>query len=61
MPFVTVELLEGRTMEQKRALAEKVTEAVEQTTGAPKERIHVFVKDIKKDEYAPSGIFVCDK
>jgi len=61
MPFVTVELLEGRTMEQKRALVAKITEAVEQTTGATKDRIHVIVKDLKKDEYAPGGVFVSDK
>ena len=35
MPFVTVKMLEGRTEEQKKALCEKVTEAVSETTGAP--------------------------
>ena len=35
MPYVTVKMLEGRTEEQKKALAEKVTAAVSETTGAP--------------------------
>ena len=39
MPIVTVKMLEGRTDEQKRALCEKVTEAVAETTGAPAENV----------------------
>ena len=38
MPYVTVKMLEGRTEEQKKALAEKVTAAVSETTGAPRAR-----------------------
>ena len=37
--IVTVKMLEGRTDEQKRALCEKVTEAVAETTGAPAENV----------------------
>lgn len=61
MPFITVELLEGRTIDQKRALVKKVTEAVMETANVPKERVHVFVRDLKKDEYAHDGVFFCDK
>ena len=39
MPYVTVKMLEGRTEDQKRALVEKVTAAVVETTGAPKEAV----------------------
>ena len=38
MPYVTVKMLEGRTEEQKKALVEKVTDAVVETTGAQKKR-----------------------
>ena len=34
MPIITVQMLEGRTDEQKKALVEKVTDAVVETTGA---------------------------
>jgi 4-oxalocrotonate tautomerase len=47
MPIITVQLLEGRTDEQKRALVEKVTDAVSETTGAPKE--------IKPNDYGVAG------
>lgn len=48
MPYVTVKMLEGRTEEQKKALAEKVTAAVSETTGAPEENIVVFIEEMSK-------------
>ncbi len=41
-------MLEGRTDEQKRALCEKVTEAVAETTGAPAENVSVSSKKCRK-------------
>ena len=36
MPFAQIYLLEGRTEEQKRAVIEKVTQALTDALGAPK-------------------------
>lgn len=55
MPYVTVKMLEGRTDEQKKALIEKVTEAVSETTGASKEKVVVFIEDIDKSHYGVGG------
>lgn len=55
MPYVTVKMLEGRTEEQKRALIEKVTEAVTETTGASAEKVVVFIEDIQKNNYGTNG------
>jgi len=33
MPFVTIKLMEGRTLEQKREMAANVTEAVAKACG----------------------------
>lgn len=55
MPFVTIELIEGRTEEQLKAMVAEVTEVVSRTTRAPKENIHVFVEELKKDRYAVNG------
>ena len=37
MPFAQIYLIEGRTEEQKRALIEKVTQAIVEAVNAPKE------------------------
>ncbi|AQQ54326.1 2-hydroxymuconate tautomerase [Planococcus lenghuensis] len=55
MPYVTVKMLEGRTEDQKRALVEKVTAAVSATTGAPPEKVTVFIEDLKKSNYGVNG------
>ncbi|WP_082808161.1 2-hydroxymuconate tautomerase [Shouchella tritolerans] len=55
MPIVTVQLLEGRTDEQKRALVEKVTDAVSETTGAPKERVSIIISEMKPNDYGVAG------
>ncbi|GAA0366289.1 2-hydroxymuconate tautomerase [Bacillus horti] len=55
MPYVTVKMLEGRTDEQKKALVDKVTQAVHETTAAPKEKIVVFIEELNKKHYAIDG------
>ncbi|MBE3569204.1 MAG: 4-oxalocrotonate tautomerase [Bacillales bacterium] len=61
MPYVTVKMLEGRTDEQKKALVEKVTEAVAETTGAPKEKVTVFIEEMSKNHYAVAGKRLSDE
>ncbi|WP_100332513.1 2-hydroxymuconate tautomerase [Bacillus xiapuensis] len=61
MPYVTVKMLEGRTEEQKKALAEKVTAAVSETTGAPVENVVVFIEEMSKNHYAVAGKRLSDK
>lgn len=55
MPFITIELLEGRSEEQIKAMVDEVTTAVSKNAEAPKENIHVFVKELKKERYAVGG------
>ncbi|WP_448011843.1 2-hydroxymuconate tautomerase [Bacillus altitudinis] len=55
MPIITVQMLEGRTDEQKRALVEKVTDAVIETTGAEAEKVSVIIEEMKKEHYAVAG------
>jgi len=61
MPYVTVKMLEGRTEDQKRALVEKVTEAVTETTGASKEKVVVFIEEMTKNNYAIAGKRLSDE
>ncbi|MCL2676395.1 MAG: tautomerase family protein [Streptococcaceae bacterium] len=55
MPFVHVELVEGRTPEQKLAIAKDITEAITKHAGAPASAIHVIFDDMKKEDYYLSG------
>ncbi len=45
MPIVNVKLLEGRSDEQLKNLVSEVTDAVEKTTGANRQAIHVVIEE----------------
>jgi 4-oxalocrotonate tautomerase len=56
MPIVTVKMIEGRSDDQKKALVEKVTAAVVETTGAPIENVSIIIEEMKKAHYAVGGV-----
>lgn len=61
MPIVNVKLLEGRTDDQLKDLVNEVTDAVEKTTGANKEAIHVVIEEMKKSHYTVGGVRKSDQ
>ncbi|WP_280771047.1 2-hydroxymuconate tautomerase [Salipaludibacillus daqingensis] len=61
MPIVTVKMLEGRDDEQKRALVEKVTAAVCETTNAPAERVSVVIEEMSPNNFGVAGTRASDK
>ncbi|EAD4282206.1 2-hydroxymuconate tautomerase [Listeria monocytogenes] len=56
MPFVTIQFLEGRTDDQKKALVSEVTEVVSKNLKASKENIHVILEEMKKTDYGVGGV-----
>lgn len=61
MPTVQIEMLEGRTTEQKRELAKKVTQAVMESVNVPADAVKVIIREMKKENYAEGGVLRCDK
>ncbi|MBO6358842.1 4-oxalocrotonate tautomerase [Enterococcus casseliflavus] len=55
MPFIHVELVEGRSQEQLTNMMKEITEAVHKNIGAPKEHIHVIINEMKQGTYAVNG------
>ena len=60
MPFAQIYLMEGRTEEQKRAVIEKVTAAVVEAVGAPKENVRVWIQDVPKTNWGIAGVSAKD-
>ncbi|MCM0582890.1 4-oxalocrotonate tautomerase [Weissella diestrammenae] len=60
MPFIHVELVEGRSNAQLKAMMTEITDAVEKNTGAPRDAIKVIVNEMKKDRYMDGGILKSD-
>lgn len=56
MPIINVKLLEGRSDEQLKNLVTEVTNAVEKTTEANREAIHVIIEEMQKNHYGVAGV-----
>ncbi len=55
MPTIRVELLGGRTPEQKKNLVTALTQAVVDTLGSKPEAVDILLFDIKRSDWATGG------
>jgi len=55
MPTIRVELMEGRTPEQKKNLVKALTEAVVETLDSKPDSVDVVLYDIKRSDWATGG------
>ena len=61
MPLVQITLLQGRTADQKRKLAKRITDALVEEAGARREAIVVAFHEVSKESYASGGELLIDK
>ncbi len=61
MPIVQVHILEGRTTEQKREMARRVTDAISETLGASPESIEIMITEMSRNHFAEAGVLRIDK
>lgn len=61
MPTLRVELFAGRTVEQKRALAQALTEACVKTLGGSPDGVDVLFYDVERHDWATGGRLWSDK
>lgn len=55
MPIITINLLEGRTDDQKERLIHQVTEACHQALDAPRDSVRIILTDMRKQHYGVGG------
>ena len=55
MPYVSIEMFEGRNVEQKKALIREVTKAVTSTLEVPPEVVWVVIKDVPRSNWGEKG------
>jgi 4-oxalocrotonate tautomerase len=55
MPLVTIKIIEGRTIEQKRGMVKDVTEAIVKNIGCPPSAVHIDIVDYKQENLAQGG------
>lgn len=55
MPFIKVEMLAGRSPEQKAELARRITEDFQDVCGGAPETVHIVFGEYEKDHWAIAG------
>ncbi|MBH1965421.1 MAG: 4-oxalocrotonate tautomerase family protein [Comamonadaceae bacterium] len=55
MPFAQIYMLEGRSKEQKRAVIEKVTQALVDAIDAPQQNVRVWIHEMPKENWGIAG------
>jgi 4-oxalocrotonate tautomerase len=61
MPIVNVKIVKGRTVEQKRALAKALTDAVVTTLDLKPEWVTVIIEENERENWATGGELHIDK
>ena len=60
MPFAQITMIEGRTEDQKRAVIEKVTQALVEAVGAPIQTVRVVIREVPKTNWGIGGVSAKD-
>jgi 4-oxalocrotonate tautomerase len=60
MPIVTVQMYEGRSIEQKRELAKAMTQAMVDIAKTTADQVHVIIQDVPRTNWAQSGKLASD-
>lgn len=55
MPIVTIEMIEGRSLEQKKAMVEKVTNSICETCQCLPESVTIVIHDLPATNIAKGG------
>lgn len=61
MPHVQITMLKGRTIEQKRKIVERVTDAMAEEAKTAKEGVIVTIVEVGREDYGHGGVLMADK
>jgi 4-oxalocrotonate tautomerase len=61
MPHVQITLLKGRSIEQKRKMVERVSDAIAEEAKTAKDGIVITIVEVEKEDYARGGVLMADK
>ena len=58
MPFITVQLIEGRSVEQKHALIKEISEAAIRVLDADPDNVRIVINEVTADDWGVGGVAV---
>ncbi|MGN6655785.1 MAG: 4-oxalocrotonate tautomerase [Rhodanobacter sp.] len=60
MPTLHLEMLPGRTVEQKRAFVREVTRTTAETLACAPESVDILISEVPRDAWAKAGKLMAD-
>ena len=60
MPRVTIELVEGRTVEMRRQMAKEITDSIVRITSCAPDSVSIYFCEMKADQFSKAGKLRCD-
>ena len=61
MPMITIKAVEGRSLEQKKALVKDITDAVVKHFGAPPDAVTIDIIEYSRENLAKAGKLFTDR
>lgn len=61
MPIITIQQSPGRTLEQRRSLVKRITEAFQEAYGVKPEAVTIFLEDYEDDMWGKAGLLQTDR
>ena len=61
MPIIRVEMLKGRTAEQKQELANNLTTAFIESCGGNTEKLNIIITEVDSENWAIGGALLANK
>ena len=56
MPFITVQIIEGRSVEQKHALIKEISEAAIRVLGADPDNVRIVINEVTAHDWGVGGV-----
>ena len=60
MPLVTIQIVEGRSLDQKRKMVKDVTEAIVKNIGCPADAVNIAIIEGTRENFGKAGKLLCD-
>ena len=61
MPVVTIQMWEGRSVDQKRELVKAITDAMVEISKTKREAVQVVIHDLPKHNWGTGGMLASEK
>ena len=61
MPVVTITMAKGRSVAQKKQMAEEIAGTITRVLDVPVERVTILIHELEKENIALSGVLLSEK